>query len=456
MRRVVILGRPNVGKSTLFNRLAGRKLAIVHDQPGVTRDRKIAACRAWGQDFEITDTPGLEDAAEGSLARAMTGQALAAFEGASAVIFVIDAREGITATDRHFADVARRSGLPVVLAANKAESRAAEAGLTEAYALGFGEPIPISAEHGIGMPDLFEALAPHISEAPDAEDEDEIVDDGPHTREEAEDAPIQIAIVGRPNAGKSTLMNRLLGEDRVLAGPQAGLTRDAIMVQVELQGRIVKLVDTAGMRKKAKVQESLERMSVGDTLTSIQYAHVVIVMIDATQPLEKQDNTIASLIEREGRACVLALNKWDQITDRPELLLKDIEQRLQDVAPRMKGIPVIPISAESGAGVERLLKSAFKMYALWNTRIPTAELNRWLEEATSRHVPPLVKGRRIKLRYVTQAKTRPPTFYFSVNTDGLPDSYVQYLRTSLRETYKLPGIPLRLTLRTGKNPYAKR
>lgn len=447
MRRVVILGRPNVGKSTLFNRLAGRRLAIVHDQPGVTRDRKIAVCRLSEMDFEITDTPGLEDAAPGSLAQAMTAQAMAAFEGASVLLFVMDARAGVTAEDRHFASLARKSGLPVVLAANKAESHATNAGVNDAYGLGFGEPIPISAEHGLGIPDLLDVLEPYLAE--EKEPQEAVGKEGG----EEKDAFLQIAIVGRPNAGKSTLMNRLLGEDRVLAGPEAGITRDAIMVEKELYGRTVKLVDTAGMRKKAKVQESLERLSVGDSLTAIQYAHVVIVMIDATQPLEKQDNTIAALIEREGRACVLAVNKWDKITDRPELLLREIGERLADVAPKMKGIPVIPISAAKGTGLDKLMKAAFKMYDLWNTRIPTAELNRWLEEATSRHMPPLVKGRRIKLRYVTQAKTRPPTFYFSVNTTGLPDSYVQYLRSSLRETYKLPGIPLRLTLRTGKNPY---
>lgn len=448
MRRVVILGRPNVGKSTLFNRLAGRRLAIVHDQPGVTRDRRIAICQQGAIEFEITDTPGLENSAPGSIAQAMTEQSLKALEGAAALLFVIDARIGITAEDQHFAALARKSGLPVVLAANKAESRAADAGAADAYSLGFGTPIPISAEHGLGIPDLFDALEPYLTEGERKSLEE--VDE----EEEGENGAMQIAIVGRPNAGKSTLMNTLLGEDRVLAGPEAGITRDAILVETELYGRQIKLVDTAGMRKKAKVQESLERLSVGDTLHSIQYAHVVIVMIDATQPLEKQDNTIAALIEREGRACVLAVNKWDKVTEQPDLLLDDIHKRLDDVAPKMKGIPVIPISAAKGKGLDKLMKAAYRMYDLWNTRIPTADLNRWLEEATSRHMPPLVKNRRIKLRYVTQAKTRPPTFYFFVNTKGLPDSYMQYLRTSLRDTYKLPGIPLRLMLRTGKNPYA--
>lgn len=445
MRRVVILGRPNVGKSTLFNRLAGRRLAIVHDRPGVTRDRRAAISRIGAVDFEIVDTPGLENAALGSLAHAMTAQSMEALHGASVLLFVTDARAGVTAEDRHFAQIARKSGVPVVIAANKSESAAACPGIADAFALGFGEPVAVSAEHGLGLSDLYDALEPYLA-SPSRQDT---------AAEEATDSAIQIAIVGRPNAGKSTLMNTLLGENRVLAGPEAGITRDAIMVETELYGRAVKLVDTAGMRRRAKVQESLERLSVGDTLHSIQYAHVVIVMLDATQPLEKQDNTITALIEREGRACVLAVNKWDKITEKPDALLKEIRARLEDVAPRMKGIPVVPVSAAHGKGLEKLMKAAFEMYEAWNTRIPTAALNRWLEDATSRHVPPLVGGRRIKLRYATQAKSRPPTFYFFVNRAGLPDSYVQYLRGSLRETFNLPGVPLRLTLRTGKNPYAE-
>ncbi len=441
------MGRPNVGKSTLFNRLAGRRLAIVHDQPGVTRDRRTALCDLGRWQCEVVDTPGLEKALEGSLANAMTAQSLQALKSASVVLFVVDARTGITSEDQHFAQLARKTGLPVVLVANKAEARMAEAGVTDAYRLGFGEPIPVSAEHGLGIPDLWEALMPHLREnhTPDAED---------RLEDEETSGSVQIAIVGRPNAGKSTLMNALLGAERVLTGPEAGITRDAIMVETELYGRSIKLVDTAGMRRKAKVQESLERMSVGDTLHAIQYAHVVIVLLDATQPLEKQDNIITNLIEREGRACVLAVNKWDKITEQPDLLLEDIRLRLDDVAPKMKGIPVIPISAAQGKGLDKLMKACYKMYDLWNIRIPTSEVNRWLEEATSRHLPPLVGGRRIKLRYATQAKTRPPTFFFFVNRTGLPDSYMQYLRSSLRETFKLPGIPLRLSLRTGKNPYA--
>lgn len=448
MKQVVILGRPNVGKSTLFNRLAGRRLAIVHDQPGVTRDRRIAVCDLGRWQCEIVDTPGLEKAMEGSIANAMTAQSLIALKSAAVVLFVIDARTGLTSEDQHFAQLARKTGLPVVLVANKAEARIADAGVADAYRLGFGEPLPVSAEHGLGIADLWETLMPHLREDSPPEDEEGLEE------EEEVTGNVQIAIVGRPNAGKSTLMNALLGEDRVLASPEAGTTRDAIMVETELYGRTIKLVDTAGMRRKAKVQESLERMSVGDTLHSIQYAHVVIVLLDATQPLEKQDNIITNLIEREGRACVLAVNKWDKITEKPELLLEDIRLRLDDVAPKMKGIPVIPISAAEGKGLDKLMKACYKMYDLWNTRIPTSEVNRWLEEATSRHMPPLVGGRRIKLRYATQAKTRPPTFFFFVNRTGLPDSYMQYLRSSLRDTFKLPGIPLRLSLRTGKNPYA--
>ncbi len=445
MKRVVILGRPNVGKSTLFNRLAGRKLAIVHDQPGVTRDRKVAIADMGPVDFEIIDTPGLEQAAEGSLESAMTSQAMVALEDADIILFIIDARSGLTPEDRFFADLARRTGHPVILGANKSESHRASPGLMEAYELGFGDPVALSAEHGLGISDLYAALEPHLQA--DAEDIEEA--------EEDTDALLQIAIVGRPNAGKSTLMNALLGEDRVLAGPQAGLTRDAIMVETTLGGKPVKLVDTAGLRRKARVQESLEKLSVGDALHAIRFAHVVIVMIDATQPLEKQDNVIASLIEREGRACVLAVNKWDLVTEQPKVLLGDIRHRLDDVAPRMKGIPVVPMSASKGQGFQELTKAVFKVYELWNTRIPTAELNRWLDEATMRHMPPLVSGRRIKLRYATQAKSRPPTVIIFVNRKGLPDSYIQYLRTSLRSTFKLPGIPLRISMRTGKNPYVK-
>jgi GTP-binding protein len=447
MRRVVILGRPNVGKSTLFNRMAGRRLAIVHDRPGVTRDLKTAVVEMGGVVFELADTPGLEQAGEGSLEAQMTARSMRALGQADVVLFVMDARAGLTPEDRHFASLARKSGLPVVVAANKAESREGAPGVLDACALGFGEPAAISAEHGLGMGDLWELLLP-LLDAPHVEEEGETEEE----REEAEELP-RIAILGRPNAGKSTLMNALLGEERMLTGPQAGMTRDAISVRATLFGREVELVDTAGLRRKAKVQESLEQLSVGDALRALRFAHLVILVIDATQPLEKQDNTLAGLIEREGRACVLAVNKWDQIRKGKTVLLEDIRRRLHDVAPRLRGLPVIPVSAAKNQGMEPLLRAAFQMYGLWNRRIPTAELNRWLEEAISRHMPPLVGGRRIKLRYVTQSKTRPPSFLLFVNREGLPEHYLHYLRNSLRETFALPGIPLRLTPRTGKNPY---
>ncbi len=442
MRRIAIIGRPNVGKSTLFNRLIGKKLALVHDLPGVTRDRRKGTATLASVSFEIIDTPGLEDADADSLEGLMTEQSMLAMQEAEAVMFVIDAKEGVTAQDEHFAGLVRRTGLPVVLIANKAEAKGSESGVIDGWRLGFGEPVAISAEHGVGMADLYDGLAPYIEPREgDAEDD------------EAEIPDMQVAIVGRPNVGKSTLMNHLLGEDRVLTGPYAGMTRDSIMVETVLGGRPVKLVDTAGMRKKARVQESLEKLSVHDTLYSIQYAHVVILVIDATQPLEKQDNVLAGLIEREGRACVIAVNKWDEIKEDQKMLLEDIERRLEDVAPKMRGISVMPISALKGKGTDKMIDAAFKAYDVWNTRIPTGELNRWLDVTLAKHTPPMVSGRRIKIRYVTQVNNRPPSFALFVNRKGLPDSYVQYLRGSLRSTFKLPGVPLRLMLRTGKNPY---
>lgn len=476
MKKIAIIGRPNVGKSTLFNRLAGKRQAIVDDQPGVTRDRKHGEGSIGPLHFGIIDTPGLETIDESSLEGRMFKQSMAALEEADVCLMVIDAIDGVTPRDEYFAEMLRRSKRPIIVVANKAEGKKSYAGVLEGYALGFGEPVAISAEHGEGMLDLYDRLAPIIApesknkkdEAParvsskramklaaleaqeaqrartEDEDEDEDEDD---TR------PINIAIVGRPNVGKSTLMNCLLGEDRVLTGPEAGITRDSILVPIQYHGRTLNLVDTAGMRKKARVQERLERMSVSDTTHSLKYAQVVVLVVDATQPLDKQDNIIASLVEREGRACVIALNKWDTVSDK-DAFLDTIRKRLLDVMPQMKGISLIPISAMHGRNTDKLLQACLATYKNWNKRISTGALNRWLEEVLSRHTPPLLNGRRFKIRYMTQAKTRPPTFILFTNQAEGPESYLRYLSNTLREQFDMPGVPLRILLKTGKNPYA--
>ena len=436
-----IIGRPNVGKSTLFNRLVGKRMALVHDEPGVTRDRRHGTAQPGPTQFDILDTPGLEKAGKDSLQALMTQQSLSAMDEADAILFVIDAKQGVTPEDERFATMVRKTGLPVILVANKAEAKGTAAGVEEGFTLGFGEPVAISAEHGVGMAELYTALAPYMEQKEQKE------------QQEQDEKPIRIALVGRPNVGKSTLMNCLLGEDRMLTGPYAGMTRDAIMVETVWQDRPVALVDTAGMRRKARVQQSLEKLSVSDTTRTIDQAELVILVLDATQPLEKQDNVIASLIEREGRACVIALNKWDRIETQHELLLEDIRQRLENVAPKMRDIQVVPLSAERRKGLDTLMDAVFSTYEVWNRRISTGELNRWLEQVLAAHTPPLIRGKRCKIRYITQAKSRPPTFILFVNRKGLPDSYIQYLRRSLREVFDLPGVPIRISLRTGNNPY---
>jgi len=440
---VAIVGRPNVGKSTLFNRLTGKRHALVDDQPGVTRDRRAGDASLGGMPFTVVDTAGLEDAVEGTLQARMTDQSKQAIKDADVALLVIDGRAGVTPLDKYFAQLVRKSGTPVILLVNKAEGGKASTAIAEAHGLGMGEPVAISAEHGEGLADLYDALAPY-DKNPDG------VEDGPV---ENIDTPMQIAIVGRPNVGKSTLMNKILGEERVLTGPEAGITRDAITIEHMFKGRKLKLVDTAGMRRKANVQAKVEKLAVADTLRAIQYAHVVVLVVDAEQPLEKQEATIASLVEQEGRAMVVAVNKWDMVTDKPAYE-KAIKQRLVTVLPQVKGVPLVYISGQEGFGIGALLKACFDVYALWNTEIGTGELNRWLEAAIEEHTPPMVSARRIKIRYMTQKTARPPSFILFSNTSDVPESYMRYLVNSMRERFKLPGIPIRVRIRKNKNPYA--
>ncbi|MEE4236399.1 MAG: ribosome biogenesis GTPase Der [Anderseniella sp.] len=461
---VAIVGRPNVGKSTLFNRLTGKRLALVDDRPGVTRDRREGEARIGGLKFRIVDTAGLEDASPDSLARRMTEQSQQAIERADVVLFMIDARAGVTPADQHFASAVRRTGKPVIVLANKAEGGKGEDGRIEAFALGLGEPISVSAEHGEGLGDLHDALEEafrlHVPVPVTAEEEplqDEDLDRDDASDEDAEpapDRPLRLAIMGRPNAGKSTLINRLIGEERMLTGPEAGITRDAIGLDWTWQGQRIKLWDTAGIRKKARVQDKLEKLSVADALRAVKFAEVVVLMIDATQPLEKQDLQLASLVAREGRAMVIAINKWDLVEDK-NAVRKEIELEVTRLLPQISGIAVVTISGMTGRGVDKLMPAVMETYRLWNARVPTHKLNGWLEMQTQRHPPPAPGGRRIRLRYITQANARPPTFVvFCSNASDMPESYIRYLVNGLREDFGLWGVPVRINLRQGKNPYA--
>ena len=438
---VVIAGRPNVGKSTLFNRLVGRRLALVADTPGVTRDSKEAEALLRGRLVRLADTAGLEEAAPESLAGRMAEGAGAAVAAADLVLLVIDAREGVTPADRHFARWLHRQGRPVLPVANKAEGRAALTSVLDAFELGFGEPVAVSAEHGEGISALMADIADRLPEEPTPEQERAV-------------RPLRLAIVGRPNAGKSTLLNRLMGHERMLTGPEPGLTRDAVSVLLPDAEGPIELVDTAGLRRKARVEGTLEKLAVGAAIGALRLAEVVALVVDAIAGLHDQDLQIGQLIEREGRACVLALNKWDAVVDRAAMR-RAITDRLDTSLAQMRGLPMVPLSALTGVGVNRLLPAVRRAYAVWNTRVPTAELNRWFELALARHPPPLLRVRRLKLRYVTQAKSRPPTFVaFGTRAERLPEDYQRYLINSLRENFDLPGTPIRLQLRGTQNPYA--
>ena len=447
---VAIIGRPNVGKSTLFNRLVGRRLALVDDRPGVTRDRREGDAQLGDLAFKVIDTAGLEKAERDSLSARMQAHTAAAIAKADAVLFLIDARAGATGPDQMFADLVRKSGKRAILIANKSEGRAGEAGALDAYMLGLGDPVAISAEHGEGLAELYEALRAALPQAI-VEQKDE-----PDRHAAPDKAPIRIAIVGRPNTGKSTLINRLLGEERLLTGPEAGITRDAIAVELNWRGQQFRVHDTAGLRRRSRISEKLEKLSVADALNAIRFAEVVIVLVDALAPFEEQDIRIADLIEREGRAIVIAVNKWDLITVEPGAMghLRNAVDRL---LPQIKGVGITALSAKTGQGLDRLMQAVVEAHAVWNRRVPTAALNRFLAESTSAHPPPALRGRRLRLHYMTQPKSRPPTFVlFGSRTSTLPDAYRRYLVNGLRERFDFPGTPIRLTLRTKSNPYARR
>src|SRR3954447_25274253 len=449
---IAIIGRPNVGKSTLFNRLVGQKLALVDDEPGVTRDRREGQARLGDLEFSIIDTAGLDEGAKGSLTARMQEQTEAAIGLADALMFVIDARAGLTPNDRSFADFARRANKPVVLVANKSEGKHGEAGAMESYALGLGEPIQISAEHGEGLSDLYDALRvlmPVPEQEPEEYDDDDIIG----SEEDLSKRPIRVAVVGRPNAGKSTLINHLLGEERLLTSAEAGTTRDSISVEITWQGRDFRVFDTAGLRRRSRIEKKLEKLSVADALRAIRFAEVVVLMMDAQNRFEEQDLRIADLIEREGRALVIAVNKWDLMEGKSKVaaLRTDADHLL----PQVKGMPVVAVSGLTGEGIDRLMAAIEQAHAVWNRRVPTAALNRWFEQAVDANPPPAVSGRRLKLNYVTQTKARPPSFVvFCSRADAVPESYLRYLVNSLRTFFDLPGTPIRITLREKANPFA--
>jgi GTP-binding protein len=461
--QVIIIGRPNVGKSTLWNRLVGKKLALVDDQPGVTRDRRFGEAHLLGLDFTIVDTAGWEDEDAATLPGRMRQQTEAALVGADVALFVIDARAGLTPLDEEIARSLRQCDVPVVLVANKAEGKAGDHGLYESFGLGFGDPVPLSAEHGQGMADLFEALLPHLNERQlEMDAEAEAAAELDDEEEYDPKAVLKLAIVGRPNAGKSTLINRFLQEDRLLTGPEAGITRDSIAIDWDWHDpasdevRPVRLIDTAGMRKKAQVIDKLEKMAVADSRHAIDFAEVVVLLLDATRGLEHQDLKIASMVLEEGRALMIAINKWDVAEDASGLF-NGIRKALDDGLSQVKGLPLLAVSARTGKGLDDLIRAAFELRDAWSKRVPTALLNRWFDDALAKNPPPAPGGRRIKLRYITQAKTRPPGFVlFGTRLDELPASYQRYLVNGIRRDLGFDAVPVRLTLRTPKNPFAKK
>jgi GTPase len=461
--QVIIIGRPNVGKSTLWNRLVGKKLALVDDQPGVTRDRRFGEAHLLGLDFTIVDTAGWEDEDAASLPGRMRQQTEAALAGGDVALFVIDARAGLTPLDEEIARHLRQCDVPVVLVANKAEGKAGDHGLFEAFSLGFGDPVPLSAEHGQGMADLFEALLPHLNERQlEMDAEAELAAAAEDEEEYDPKAVLKLAIVGRPNAGKSTLINRFLNEDRLLTGPEAGITRDSIAVDWTWhdpktgEDRPVRLIDTAGMRKKAQVTDKLEKLAVADARHAIDFAEVVVLLLDATRGLEHQDLKIASMVLEEGRALMIAINKWD-VAEDASALFNGIRSALDEGLAQVKGLPLLAVSARTGKGLDDLLRAAFELRDAWSKRVPTSALNRWFDDALAKNPPPAPGGKRIKLRYITQAKTRPPGFVlFGTRLDELPTSYQRYLVNGLRRELGFDAVPVRLMLRSPKNPFAKK
>ena len=470
MFTIAIVGRPNVGKSTLFNRLTGRQRAIVDDQPGVTRDRREGPGRLAGLEFALVDTAGLEEAEPDSLQGRMRRQTETAIAAADLTLMVFDAREGVTPVDAHFANQIRRSGGEVILVGNKCEGRAGQAGIAEAYGLGLGDPIPVSAAHGEGLGDLHDALvemagrlgrldeleggdAAGLDAGPDGELADADGDGAETWVDKGAATPVRVAVVGRPNTGKSTLANRLLGEERLLTGPEAGITRDAIEIPFEFGGRQLVLVDTAGMRRRARIGEDLEKQMVDDAMEAIRFSHVCVVTLDAREPLNRQDLAIARLVAEEGRAMVVAANMWDGVAAGKEAV-EELRHRLDQSLGQVRGIPLIPVSGLKGRGVGKMMRAAFEAYARWNIRISTSRLNRWLEGMLEAHPPPLVQGRRLRIRYATQVKTRPPSIaLFASRPSDLPEHYLRYLSAGLRQDFGLDGVPIRLLLRKGENPY---
>lgn len=468
--RIAIIGRPNVGKSTLFNRLVGRRLAIVDDTPGVTRDRRAHPARLHDLEFELIDTAGLEDAAAASLQGRMRAQTEEAIEEADLALFLVDARAGLVPDDFTFAELLRRKAKPVVVVANKAESRNVAAGIVEAWELGLGEPVAFSAEHGEGLGELRDAMLAALGEILFAEEDEaagpepggedgligEDVDPDAPPPEYDPARPLRVAVVGRPNAGKSTLINALIGRERLLTGPEAGITRDSISVDWTWRGRAVKLFDTAGLRRKSRVSEKLEKLSVADALRAVRFAEVVVVLVDATMPFDKQDLQIADLVVREGRAPVIAFSKWDLVSDR-QARLAALREQADRLLPQARGLPLATVASTSGRGLDALMKAVAGAHEVWNSRVSTGRLNRWLESAVAQHPPPAVAGRRLKVKYITQVKARPPGFVVSCSRpEAMPQSYVRYLVNGLRETFDIVGVPIRIALRTSQNPYAGR